>query len=220
MIFAGDTHGHAPSLRALGNAHPIIIQVGDFGWGDGPADQGDPDRFGTATWITCGGNHDNWPLWRSLPLVERFGGLVRELSPNVYFADRNMVLTVEGKRILFLGGANSHDRALRIVMGKTWHPEEAPSREELYSFMDTLEREKPDIVVTHDAPNFILEGVGLKFQARHPLTVDLEQIVKGATFLPKDWFFGHHHKVASYKWKDTTYHCCGMHEEFVCYSTR
>tara|TARA_B100000745_G_scaffold294597_1_gene237800 strand:- start:11031 stop:11714 length:684 start_codon:yes stop_codon:yes gene_type:complete len=224
IIYAGDLHGRLKHFKALDTMArqmgiTTIVQVGDFGVGFVPDCDvvewfKNRDIYGP-TWITCGGNHDNWPLWRQRPAVPLQGlvsGYTNEIAPGCFFAERNSVIEIGGVRHLFFGGAESIDRHRRTP-GLDWWPEETPTYGDFTGFMAALEEHGPEVVVTHEAPL----SVPLKKIARKasPTPKNLENVVKLSEHLPKRWYFGHHHITGRWNIGDTDFICTGVHGGFA-----
>lgn len=66
------------------------------------------------------GTHDNLPMIREFPEEEYAGGTVRRIEGNLLYAERGTILTLEGKKVFFLGGGVSEDMDERLESG-TWH---------------------------------------------------------------------------------------------------
>ena len=217
MIFAGDTHGFKNAFEQIDSAaadSPVVIQVGDFGvlfHEVCPVEGWFNARTGGAAWITCGGNHDNWPLWRTKPEVNLFGGKVRRLASGCYFADRNTVLNIGGTKILFFGGAESTDR-YRRTEGVDWWREESPDWNEFSKFVEVLESEKPDIVVTHDAPLSV--PIFRNGRDSNPTPRNLDNAFRLSEHKPARWYFGHHHRLEEWQIDETRFICCGLNGQW------
>ena len=220
IFYVGDTHGRLDDVKEIEEAAvkagaKIIIQVGDFGmYFDGPScglSEWFSSRVSGLPWITCGGNHDNWPLWRSLPEVDMFGGKVTQLAPGCFFAERGSTLNLEGEKHLFFGGAESIDKADRVE-GLDWWRDETPNMEEVNNFFDAMEDFKPEVVVTHDAPLRI--SIKKYNRERNPTPQFLESVLKHCDHTPERWYFGHHHVVGEWNVEGTKFYCCGFHGEF------
>jgi hypothetical protein len=219
IFYVGDTHGRLDDVKeieaqAVKAGAKMIIQVGDFGvhFGkDCELSRWFNTRASGLPWLTCGGNHDNWPMWRELPEVNMFGGSVIELAPECYFAERGTTLTLEGEKHLFFGGAESIDKVYRTE-GADWWEDETPNIKEVNNFFDTMEDFKPDVVVTHDAP---LRVVIKKYNREENATPrNLENVLKHGDHTPKKWYFGHHHVVGEWDLEGTKFYCCGFHGEY------
>lgn len=75
------------------------------------------------TVISTIGNHDNWDLIERLPIVEKYGGRLYEVRPNLFYADDG-VFTINGKTILNVNGADSQDKVRRQTHRDWWSQEQ------------------------------------------------------------------------------------------------
>ena len=215
IIYAGDTHGRLSAFQSIDadardRGVKVVVQVGDFGVlfsNNCPVAQWFRNRQGGPIWITCGGNHDNWPIWRTKPEVQLFDGTVRELAPGCFFADRGTVLNLGGEKHLFFGGAESIDKHHRVE-GRDWWPEESPDYSEFSNFMDVIESEKPSVIITHDAPSSI--PIWKVDRDNNPTPRNLENIFRHSEHNPARWYFGHHHINDSWEIEGTRFVCCGI----------
>ena len=220
VIYAGDLHGRLQHFKELEEtSSDLIIQVGDFGVSFGDTckvkDWMEAKPEDSAEWITCGGNHDNWPKWRTMPQVQKSGlitGQLYQIAPNCFFAERNTVIRINGKLHLFFGGAESIDKYNRVE-GVSWFPEETPTRKEFEGFMDALEYYEPEIVVTHDAPMCV--NVPKIQRISNPTPQSLGRIFELSEHKPSKWYFGHHHIMNKWNIEHTEFICCGYHGEYV-----
>jgi hypothetical protein len=222
ILYAGDIHGKAKYVaeidrKAVKEGVEYVIQVGDFGiqWDESceisKYFEETRRNHKYPTWITCGGNHDNWEQWSHLSKGRRNSDLI-ELAPGCWFAQRGSVHMLEGIKHLFLGGAESIDKHHR-VQGQDWWPEETPSYAEFSQFADALERDKPEVVVTHDAPMSV--KIAKINRDKNPTPINLSNIIKLSTHKPSRWYFGHHHVVDRWVINGTTYYCCGFHGQYI-----
>lgn len=153
FVLLGDVHGFAEAAfgliaRAKGfepGAVPIV-QVGDLGW--------NPDRpLPTPPWPIhfVEGNHDHLPslLGHTEPT---------EVAPGWIYCPRGSVVSLEGWRVGFLGGARSIDRDVR-VLGKSWWPEEEPTWREA----ERLHGQEVDLLVTHSPPRSVVRAMGFRY---------------------------------------------------------
>ncbi len=185
--FIGDIHADFETYKKLLWDYETI-QVGDYGIGFGTPPEGNPidpqkDQF-------IRGNHDD-PLKCTLQ--------------KNWIADG----TFDGQ-IFFIGGAESIDRAYRIE-GKSWWPEEELSHSDFYKIADSYSRIKPDIVVTHDAPDPICHYV----LGRQIWDLSRTQQALGALWAihkPKLWIFGHYHKDFDGNYDGTRFVCLNINE--------
>jgi predicted phosphodiesterase len=219
IFYVGDTHGRLGDIReieekAIEAGAKIIVQVGDFGMHFGKDCQVF-EWFNTRSsglpWITCGGNHDNWPLWRSLPEVDMFGGTVIQLAPECFFAERGTTLILEDEKHLFFGGAESIDKVYRTE-GFDWWEEETPNIMEVNRFFDELETFKPEVVVTHEAP--LRVNVNRHDRYKNTTPRSLENVLKHCDYTPSRWYFGHHHMLDSWEIDGIAFYCCGLHGQY------
>lgn len=224
IIYLGDCHGRLSSVdkvvqSAEARGVKAIVQVGDFSvfW-PGPKDALDrwiikrAQRDWKIEILTCGGNHDNWELFDEL--AEEQGTDKVELYPNsgVFYVKRGSLIEIGGKSHLFLGGAETTDKADRHEGFNLWEHREEPSKEEFDVFFERFDRDKPEIIVTHDAP------LRVKFKRlRRNTSVTpnmLENTLKLSKHKPKRWYFGHHHKLDKWKIGGTKFYCCGLHGQY------
>lgn len=187
-------------------------------------------------WITTLGNHDNWNrfyanLFKEANEQERVYTDVALVpyAPGLCASNRPAYLDIFGG-MAFCGGAVSTDADYMPASGwsnsshpgreenKDWWKAEAPTQEQLQTFLDMIEARKPKYIFTHDGPEFAhhSRGSGLCFKSN--LRYDYcsrayENFTKIAEHHPARWFFGHHHKLVSTERDNTTYHCCGLHGE-------
>ena len=65
------------------------------------------------------GNHENYDVINKLCIVDKFGSKVRKMSDSVFIAERGEIYTINGKKILTFGGAESTDKQYRVE-GYSW----------------------------------------------------------------------------------------------------
>ncbi len=189
IIITGDLHNNFGKLNDLINKKKskgleMVICCGDFGYWPGKKwsapitnikSQGIP-----VLWID--GNHeDHWAI------RDRE---TDELAPNVIFKPRGSIITLsDGRKILFMGGADSIDKMYRTE-GDTWFREEVITQTDLMG----LPNVKIDIFITHTCPaelhSIMVKGYPQKYMepSNHALST-LWEIYK-----PKLWYFGHWHQ--------------------------
>ena len=189
MVFIGDVHGKWNQLDPLLEEYrgDEIIQVGDLGIGfpEGDLRGPDPVDFGY-NFKFIRGNHDNPEACKNhCNYLGDFG------------------VTDEG--IGFISGAWSIDR-IRRIHGVDWWPEEELSIIQMNAFLDLYEREKPEVMVSHDCP-FFLYGDILKTYYKEPNRT--ATILESAFRIhqPRLWVFGHHHKRRNITIEHTQFVC-------------
>lgn len=205
MIYVtGDTHADIdigklsttkfPQQKSLTKEDYLIV-CGDFGlvwdgsrreiyWQDWLTDK----NF-TTLWVD--GNHENFDILYEFPLIDKFGGKVREIAPGIFHLDRGQVLTIDDKKIFVMGGARSHDKVYRKEH-ISWWKEEMPSNEEMERAIAALDENNwtVDYVLTHCAPRTIQTMIADWYE-NDPLVSFLERVRVDLNF--KRWYFGHYH---------------------------
>lgn len=188
--FIGDVHGHYGRLKKIIRKCDVSIQVGDMGVGfrawtphEGVRDLPNPPydtmrREGDHRFIR--GNHDNLEVCRRQRLWIPDGTMVHD-------------------RVFCCGGATSVDRAWRTE-GLDWWPDEELSIKELDCVIDDFVEQKPEVVCTHDCPDFIAnEYCSWKGRAKFVDESRTRQALDAAYALverkPRLWLFGHWHET-------------------------
>jgi predicted phosphodiesterase len=216
LLIAGDTHGVVKDIstidrKAIEENASLILQVGDFGiYWDHDADKYFQGRTNDVIWITVGGNHEVYPIWQKLQREQGNPELV-ELWPNCYWAPRPTLLKINNEKFLLMGGANSTDRHLRTE-GVNWWPYEEPTKKEIDNFFYTLQNDKPDVVVTHEAPSSIHIGFDRRMTR---VATDFENVIAHTDHMPRVWYYGHHHYTSTLEVEDTEFICCGAFGNYV-----
>lgn len=202
MVYVtGDLHGDMERfdekvLKKLKKNDTLIV-LGDFGflWDGSKAEQKN------LKWLTkrryqllfIDGCHENFDMLKEYPEVEYKGGKARHLGGNLYYIMRGSILEIEDKKLLCFGGAESWDKEDREE-GINWWRSELPSSAELEYCANNLRRVngKVDYVLTHDAPQQILEFTQLMKGQPNWLHNFFDQIRQKAEY--KKWLFGRYHK--------------------------
>ena len=172
IVFVGDTHGEFAFLPKILKNVPedaTIIQVGDFGFYPGHYEREwnrvwkSMDRKTPMYFID--GNHEYHPNLSHDKPKEVWQGLIH--------LPRASRMEIDGKNIVFFGGAFSPDRIFR-VLGRDYFSSEVPSQEQFQKLLDI--DVKVDLFVTHTAPQSVVDA-----WFPHPsIFKDWE--------LPRDWF--------------------------------
>lgn len=188
VLVTGDIHNEFGKLNEIINVKrpDLIICCGDFGYWPkwvkyGSAAPIENIKTHGAKLLFCDGNHDDH--W-SLRDREK-----DELAPNIFYMPRGSTYELDdGRTILFMGGADSIDKNMR-VLGRDWFPEEVIT----YSNLHNLPEIKIDIFITHTCPAELVLDM-LKFYPEkkfEPSNEALSELWK--MYEPKLWIFGHWH---------------------------
>ncbi len=227
IFMTGDTHGDFSRLLPVAfyeQAHltkeDYLVICGDFGgiWDGSDTEQQWLDRLEKSpiTTLFVSGNHENFDLLRSYPIIQWHGGLVQVIRPSVLHLMRGQVYEICGKRIFTMGGASSHDvqdgilepadpdferklrqlntaGALFRVNHRSWWKEELPSEEEYQTARETLDKAGWDVdyIITHCCPSSIQDAFSGGQYQRDALTDFFDEVRERCQF--KYWFFGHYH---------------------------
>lgn len=193
MYFIGDVHGKLKSyLNLIGNL-PESIQVGDMGIGFTHFPEWDKKhKF-------IRGNHDSPKECRA--------------HPN-YLGDYG--ITEDG--IFFVSGAFSIDYMWRKNHNLfnpdhlVWWPDEEIAEGEFEKILSFYQSTKPEIVVAHDAPNFVKEHLPIggnvedkKQFSNRTSNLLMEDMFK--IWQPDIWVFGHYHVSAKFRVQRTKFVC-------------
>jgi len=193
MILAvGDIHSEFKHLNSLiSEKQPsIILQVGDFGYW--PKDKKSQKIKNKDTIIYfCDGNHEDH---ESLKNLEN-----NEIQQNIFYMRRGSTLTLpDGRTVLFMGGAFSHDWRYKEFGSDEWKYREPGI--DWFPFMELITQDdinkipniKIDIVISHTAPEeFFMPPRDGGLKVKDPSRECLSQILK--KYKPKEWYFGHYH---------------------------
>lgn len=181
----------------------VVIIAGDFGapWtiGEDNTDKYILDTYEKRNFTTLfvDGNHENFEALNTYPTVTFAGAECHQLRPSVYHVKRGEVLHINGHKILCMGGATSTDKERRKEH-ISWWKEEEPSYEEWNHAAENLVKERPDIIITHDAPTEIVSMI-YAYTINNPTPVQrnlekLLNIIREKSIPVIDWYFGHHHE--------------------------
>lgn len=206
MIYiTGDLHGGydiEKLFRIDFSSDDILIVCGDFGyvWEQDyhkrMSEQRELNLLMMAlncTLLFVDGNHECFPRLNSLPKLKRFGAEVGVVRDKCYHLLRGNVYTIEGKKFLAIGGAESHDTQFRHE-GINWWKDESITNEDVKKAMMAGE---VDYVISHCLPATMKEKLCLGgslpinyIQASKSENL-LEYVYNNVQF--KRWFCGHYH---------------------------
>lgn len=181
MLVIGDVHGKFEEYHELIKNRDRSIQVGDMGIDySGLRTSGSNHYF-------IQGNHDNYKI-NHPQCLNNFGML-------------------DG--IFYIRGAYSIDR-WRKIEGETWFADEELTNNEMTEAVSLFERQKPEIVISHDCPQCIASNFGVydKTMTRNGLQT-MFQIHQ-----PRLWLFGHHHRSMVDEFWGTEFRCLAELETY------
>lgn len=207
MVLIGDIHGTFRTLvKEIENGtEKNIIQVGDFGLGFRTRGRdleflreldGLLKEKGKKLYVLRG-NHDDPSFWN---------GQYDDSFENIDLVTDYSIVTIEGYKVLFVGGALSIDRKQRAKGVDYWEGEEFQYEEDV--LLDSFKQwGNPDIVVTHTAPSLCyprefndlvysfarLDSTLLTDLSVERSLVDRLYDVVRAQQQPKYWVYGHFH---------------------------
>ena len=174
----GDIHGNVNILPL----NDSFIQLGDFGF------------LKAHEWAKINlkdnqkvlfGNHDDYRYLKEEYSLGNFG-------------------TYEN--IGYIRGADSIDKYGRLV-GVDWFKEEELNYSESYDCLDYFKSHKPDIIISHDCPQFLVNFASSNTRL---LLEEVYNLVK-----PKLWIYGHHHVHTDTVIYGTRFVCLNIEESFT-----
>lgn len=229
MIYiTGDTHGDFSRFYSEENSflknltkNDYVIICGDFGgvWDGSEEENKKLDELNELpfTILFVDGNHENFDLLEQYKLDEWNGDLVQFIRPSVIHLMRCAVYTIDGKKILTMGGGKSHDvsdgildksdryfesklkwmkrnyRQYYRINHESWWKQEVPSEYEWAILFRMIKiHDKVDFVITHSCPSEILDKISNGFYEHDEVTEGLQRIYNKISF--KKWYFGHYHE--------------------------
>lgn len=206
MIYVtGDTHGGFDIDKLFDipfSPDDILIICGDFGfvWEcDYPRLVAEQRCLNMLLDTICctvlfvDGNHENFFRLNSLPKEKKFGAEVGVVSDGCYHLLRGNVYTIEGKKFLAIGGAESHDRKFRVE-NINWWKAESITEEDIEK---AGKAEKVDFVISHCAPDNVKERLCLDgYLPLNYIIPSISEVKLGKLVgsIEYDyWFCGHYH---------------------------
>lgn len=221
----GDTHGQEDfvKLKRFANEHSVlskddyVIIAGDFGgvWDKRTLCE-DLRHYQELPFsiLFVDGNHENFDLLNAYPVELWNGGKVHKINPNIIHLMRGQVFTIEGKRILAFGGADSRDKGKRLayeqdVGKKVWWAQEQIRRNDITEAIKNLRKHgnKVEYAITHCASADVCEEMlsitGDERFRPHVSEKFLREIFANKVFQFNQKFCGHYHYDSAYQ--DTTF---------------
>lgn len=198
MIFVtGDIHGDITRFKAAAKAHikkkDVLFVCGDFGflWEGTNAEYKKIKWIGKRRYKTIfvDGYNENHSLINDAPLTEIFGGKARQLSGNLYCANRGEIFDIDGVRVFAFGGTDS----LPNDEGKVNDIFSVPTANEMQTASENLAKydDTVDLIITHDVPARLKNFIDMESHEITNLHTFLEDICQTVKF--KQWYFGKYH---------------------------
>lgn len=155
----GDIHQDIDGLawivdQQLPREVTAVVQVGDLYLSDAPG------VSPSARWRPMSrplyfidGNHHNFPSTRGLTSPTA-------IASGLTYCPRGTVLLLAGRRVAFLGGAETHSIAPHWVPGEDWWPEEEAIRPADAAPLLALPAGDIDLLITHTPPAAVIADHG------------------------------------------------------------
>ena len=208
ICIMGDVEGDWKTMMEIINEDQpdMVLQVGDFGyWPDRPEYKYSRQiRKNKVPIYFCDGNHEDHKNLGKLCKQRGSPGPIA-VGPNIFYMPRGSVLNLpDGRKVLFMGGAESVDKRQRTP-GYDWFKQELILPEDLANLPD--EDTKVDIVISHTCPlEFqIVPDIYADIFASDPCRAMLSQVLH--KFQPELWYFGHFHHLNGGTYKNCAWSC-------------
>lgn len=195
ILILSDTHGRHDQIIKICNTNKdkLVLQIGDFGIGFGRDWPSEINPIPNFKFIH--GNHDN---------PERCKLYSGYLGRYGHF-------TWKGKKVFYISGAWSIDFMDRTPGKNWWHNEEL-SIDEMEECAKLYLKIKPDIVISHDAPDVVWEdlvkcGKMVFGNNKYPNRTSIFLSKIFSKHQPETWIFGHYHFNANFIMHNTKFNC-------------
>ncbi|MBQ7798019.1 MAG: metallophosphoesterase [Clostridia bacterium] len=216
IFVCGDTHGTLDAKKIerlckdkILDYKDYIIICGDAGivWSDDVTENHITfyEKLNTNI-LFIDGNHENFDKLKRYPMEMWNGGLTHKISTHIHFLLRGQIFDIMGRKILTIGGADSHDRKDRINHVSWWW-EESISDYHIELALQNLTKvnNRVDYIITHTPCEYFANELyqlftqcGEQFPPYLQKKMDcnqsgikLNQIADVASY--KKWFCGHWH---------------------------
>lgn len=145
LYFTGDTHGEGLLSRLwnIDDGDTLCI-LGDFGyvWKEGDVSRLQHLSFNilepeNKSVVVVLGNHENYDIIEQLPQVEKYGGIVYEVSSHIHIFKQQGLYEVCGHKLAVYGGGLSVDKDRR-QLGVSYWKQEIPTNRMFDCFMQEL----------------------------------------------------------------------------------
>jgi len=192
----GDVHGKYDRYHKIirqTDYHPYTIQLGDFGFKYDTLKNVDHKNH-----VIIGGNHDNYDIIHSYPH---------------FLPDYGYMVNFNGVDFFYYRGAYSIDKIYRTI-GIDWWQQEEVNIEGFMKARELYRGIKPDIVITHDCPEFLVsQYIGPNARVyQNNTNCALQELYN--IHQPKLWIHGHYHVSKTTLYGNTKFVCLDELEAF------
>lgn len=184
----GDVHGKYDRYHKIirrTEDHPYTVQLGDFGFRYDTLDNVDSTKH-----LIIPGNHDNYDRCYNYP----------------HFLGDYGYTSLNKVEFFYYRGAYSIDRQYRTV-GIDWWEKEQVSIDQFMEARELYREIKPDLVITHDAPESIVPYLLPPGSRLYQNTTGWALNELFNIHQPKRWRFGHFHKSWNMTINGTDFRC-------------
>lgn len=203
VYITGDIHGDLSRLSAdalkFMKTHDTLIICGDFGfiWDDSKNEDKILRNLGKRKYNICfvDGTHENFRILNKFPAEDWNEGKARNICGNLYHLMRGEIYTIEGMKVLTMGGGESPEAEFRYDDSDTERLE-IPTQEEMLRAVNNLEKNayNIDLIITHEPPSKTREF--LLMQKKEQFTVSalnafFDELALQCKY--KKWYFGSMH---------------------------
>lgn len=203
IILTSDIHGHLGLEWLSGELSKIdltdkdhLIILGDAGivW-DENEHQGVKKFYDNlpCTVLFLDGNHENFDLLDSMPVINVYGGRAHKVSNNIVHLMRGETYTIESRTFFVFGGGYSAKKKDGTSPVFIWE-REMPNETEYENGTENLRLigNKVDYIITHVAPTEIASRLGkIPVEEEKELNDYLTRVSTDNDY--SEWFFGHYH---------------------------
>jgi calcineurin-like phosphoesterase family protein len=192
ITIIGDVHGRYDKYLDIISKHDHTIQLGDFGFDYKTLLNVDADNH-----IIIPGNHDNYDTMCQYPH---------------FMGDYGFTSSFHGLEFFFYRGAYSVDWQHRLI-GISWWEDEEVKIEEFMRARTLYRQIKPDLVITHDCPDFLVpQYIGNARVYQNITNWALGELYN--IHQPKLWIHGHYHQSKTIMYGKTKFVCLNELETF------
>lgn len=171
----------------------ILIVCGDVGlvWDGSEQDKYWQNWLNDKPWTTlCApGNHENFDLIEKYPISTFCGGAARQIKDSIWYAEFGEIFTLNNKKFLFCGKADSHDKEYRTE-GVSWWAQERIIKADVEHALENLKKvdNKVDFIISHTGGTEVNSMLGFT-----PTESDkmLDSVLANAVF--EKHYCGHYH---------------------------